>query len=443
MLRKFPVAFFLLALGLSLNVVYTFWIVPLGRNDTFILETKYSGEKPQVFINADSREYITMAINLKNGKGLAYPLENPLPTAYRMPGFPILLSWIFMLFGTKISVALFFQCILLTGIFGMGYLLARMFFTKSVALASLGVMTVWPNLKFYGCAYLGSETLSTFLFYAFLLCVFKWEKHKFFLGWLCAGILFLGGAIYSRPDFILFIPFFIIWLARHHRAKWRAAFFAGITIMFMLAPWAIRNFYVFNKFIPTTTGLGVVLEGCYNPDTLRDNPGGWRGEDSAKKPNSECGKNNNDEISLNKFHMQRGMEYLERLDVSDWPRLLFWKLARLWFPAQRFVRTESGVISLKHTITNFKVFLSKPYYAINGLLIVLCLPIYILFWVRFFLCLSNFRSNELLIYFFVFVNLIAILFWGSLRFRFVFEPFIVIFGCSMLPGHKIGHEKSV
>ena len=180
---------FLLISGFLLNVVYSLWIAPLGRHETFVLETEYTGEEPQDYFFGDAPQYISLAINLKEGKGFVYPLVEPRPTTQRMPGFPLFLSWIFSIFGARISIALLFQCLLLVGIFWVNYLLARMLFSDAVAYVSLIVMLLWPNLKFYGCAYLGSETLAILLFQTFIFCLLKGEKVHPPWRWFVFGIV--------------------------------------------------------------------------------------------------------------------------------------------------------------------------------------------------------------------------------------------------------------
>lgn len=422
----------LLMLGFLLNAVYVFRIVPLGKNETYLLEAKYSNQKPQTFINTDSSEYITLAINLKNGKGFVYPFENPHLTAMRMPGFPLYLSLVFSLFGIKISVALLFQCLLLTGVFGICYILTRMMFSDTIALISLAVMILWPNLKFYGCAYLGSETLASLMFYVFLLCILKGDNALYEWRWLAAGVIFLGGAIYTRPEFLLFIPFLGFWLIRHYRTNWRSLLFMLMIIIVMLAPWTIRNFYIFNKFIPASTVAGVTLEGSYNTKTVRDNPGGWDSPGDISEGMSVDKEDAKYEVYLNELRTQRAFKYLKQLNISGQVRLIFWKLFRLWFPAQRLIRTESNTINLKKALTELGSILQEPVYLSNILMTLVFFPIYLLFWIGLIKSFNNFRKNELLIYFFLYINLIAILFWGSLRYRFVFEPFIIVFGCAIL-----------
>jgi 4-amino-4-deoxy-L-arabinose transferase-like glycosyltransferase len=419
----------LLIIGFLLNAAYSLYIAPLGNNENFVLETKYSGQKPQAYFFGDAPDYVSLAINLKNGKGFSYPFDDPQLTARRMPGFPLLLSWIFFFFGTKISIALLFQCLLLTGIFGVSYLLAQEIFSEKIARAGLLLMLFWPNMKFYGCSYLGADTLAVLLFLVFIFCLIKGEKAGTSWKWLTMGTVCFGSAVYAKPEFLIFMPFACIWIFRHYCARLRAALVVPIIIILMLAPWTIRNFLIFDKFIPTTTGAGAALAGSYNPGTISNNPGGW---DQVKIESSHAGGNVNDEFYEDQTLKKYALENIKQLNTAQAGKIVFWKFLRLWAPVQRLLREQAGMINLKSVLMDPLVILRNPYFFINIVFTVLFLPIYFLFWMQLFRSFRSFRKKELLIYLFLFVNLLAVVAWGSLRFRFVFEPIIIIFGCSLL-----------
>jgi len=419
----------ILTAGFILNLLYAFTISPLGNHKTFILESQYSAREPQTFIHADAKEYIGLAINLKQGKGFAYPLENPEATARRMPGFPFFLSVIFRVFGTNLSLALGFQCLLLVGVFGAAYLLSIRFFSPRAAVASLIAMVLWPNLKFYGCAYLGPETLAGLFFFCFLLSLLKGEQEGSSRKWLAIGILLLGGAIYTRAELVAFLPFVCFWLVRHYDRPWRAVCLTCFILCLLLMPWSVRNFLVFKKFVPTTTQMGEVLLGSYNPEILDSNPGAW---ESPKMKLRQSTQGAAQEVELDQLKREYALECIRKLDTLQAARLLGWKMLRLWFPGQRFLRSEEGVVSLKGLLTDPKAAFSTPFFLSNFVATAICFPVYCLFWIGLFKSFRDFRSREFLVYVFLFVNLIAILFWGSLRYRFIFEPIMIVLGCSVM-----------
>jgi len=77
--------------------------------------------------------------------------------------------------------------------------------------------------------------------------------------------LITGAGIYFRP-FVLFLPIALALVATpgggwRRRLLWMAA--PTAVALLVLAPWTIRNYYEFHRFIPTRTGLGqAVFEGA-------------------------------------------------------------------------------------------------------------------------------------------------------------------------------------
>jgi len=432
----------LIAVGLLLNVAYAYRVAPLGTNEVYQFQDPAGEGNPQKYLHSDAGEYITLGYNLVHGYGLAAPLEDPKPSAYRMPGYPLLLSVLFAPLGARLSLALFIQCVLLAAIFWVTYRLARLVFSEKAALLALGCLIFWPNLKFYGCAYLGSETLATLCFYGFLLALLSATLSSGDCRWPLMGVsaALLGLAVMSRPDFLLFLPLLFVWLYRHMRARFTAmALYAAVVACF-LAPWTVRNYRVFDAFIPTTTGMGNVLVGAYHPDTIRDNPGGWNRIELGNLEGLPPDADDLDEADLNLAKRREGLRYMGQLDLRDWARLAFWKMARLWIPVQRVLREQSGVVNLRELLLSGSLPRSSLF-AITAAATLVCLPVYVFFWVGMRGAFSASRSTELLVYVFVFVNLVALAFWGSLRFRFIFEPILIVIGCHAIAARLPHRER--
>ena len=81
---------------------------------------------------------------------------------------------------------------------------------------------------------------------------------------LAAAGVVAGLGIYFRP-FIVLLPIALALVATpgggwRRRLLWISA--PTVVALLLLAPWTIRNYYEFNRFIPTRTGLGqAVFEG--------------------------------------------------------------------------------------------------------------------------------------------------------------------------------------
>lgn len=423
----------LLGIGFILNIVYAFYIAPRGNHQIYVLEEKYTGVKTQTYFHHDAKDYIDIAINLLKGNGYSSPLEDPKPTAIRLPAYPLLLAAIFYLFGIHISIAILFQCVLLTFLFYLSYLLARRLFSEKTAIITLIVIMLMPNVKFYGCSYIGVETLTAVFFLSAVVCFLNAEQSrhqsKKFWQWHIIGTLSLVGAGFCRPEFFIFAALLSLWMLRHYR-RWLLTICVTALIMTaLLAPWPIRNYLVFHRFVPGTTEVGKVLAGCYNPYTIRYNPGSWSPTTAERVPLDATGL---DEVDTNKLYLNYAVGQIKQLTLPQFARLAAWKMLRLWIPAQRLLRVETTGVNLKKILVSPQEFFAKPIFVFNISLTIVFLPLYLLFIIGFMLSVRSFRRHELIFYFFILINAIALMFSGSIRYRFMFEPLIAIYCSAML-----------
>lgn len=422
----------LLAIGFLLNVAYTFYLTPMGKHDTFIFDPGIKRLKPQSFIHADAKEYITIGFHLKEGKGFSYPLNHPHPTAIRMPGFPLFLSIIFVAFGTSIHVALIFQCILLTGIFFLIFIFARMYYSDQVALVCLSTSIFWPNLKFYGCSYIGPETLTALLFYSAIIFFLKGETDKNASRWPIIGSILFSLSFITRPELIAFSPFIAIWLIIHYKKCFHVLILFLVILCLTLSPWIMRNYTTFKKFIPFTTYTGLALAGSYNPDTIKNNPGGWGPGFPNNFSNQLPDRIKNDETLMNDKMKNYALDIIKNLNTKDMARLIAWKLIRLWMPYQRLIREQFQIVNLKALLVNNFLKSTSNIFSINLIMSILTFPVFLFFWIGLIRAFKEFKTKDFFIYIFLYINLIAFMTIGSLRYRFIFEPIIIILGCSAL-----------
>jgi hypothetical protein len=73
--------------------------------------------------------------------------------------------------------------------------------------------------------------------------------------WLLLG-LSLGSAVLLRQLFLLFIPFFLLWLWWAARPKLRYLVLPIAVVLLMMLPWTVRNFIVFDQFVLLNTNAG-------------------------------------------------------------------------------------------------------------------------------------------------------------------------------------------
>lgn len=214
------------------------------------------------FDQGDSAGYIRIAQSLTNGDGFSLDGENP--TALRTPVYPLFIAVFRIVFGGSLeSVILFqtaidsFSCVLIFFL-AMQWLGERASRYCGLFAACYLPMAFW-------CSYILTETIFTFLFLLALLILSrrKNSSHYFFAG------LILGLATLTRPNGIIIAAILTIWIifsglsATHKRLSVKFAAVYLIGFFLVMAPWVVRNYIAFEKFIPTSTVTGITFYNSY------------------------------------------------------------------------------------------------------------------------------------------------------------------------------------
>jgi len=246
--------FLFLAFALRVAMV---WI---ARNSVM---TPWSG-------GGDMDAYILLARNLVTGNGYTYAR---VPSAWRTPGYPLVIAGAMELFGTHFVIAL--RCLQVSLAVLAAYLCmraARIFFGEMASQVTLLVALFLPTL-----AYFSGEILSESLT-ASLMAVFLWifAEDSAAPRWTSAagmGLAIGAGAMF-RPNLAAVTALALTqsWLSRHtYRARLQLILIplcAGL----VFAPWIFRNYEVFGQFVLSTKSGADALCGALNPES-RFNPG--------------------------------------------------------------------------------------------------------------------------------------------------------------------------
>jgi hypothetical protein len=224
-----------------------------------IAGTIYSVSLGDALRYPDEKEYFAIAKNLVTN-GL-YSIDGIHPTAYRPPGYPLLLS-IFLSLGFGVV-----QLRILNFLF----LAAAMFLLRAVVekhsnpiagLASVLLLLFYP-VVFYTAGTLYPQTFGSFLLVLFLYLIL--EDHKTFkrsvLGGLTIGVLMLTISTFVLA-FVVSVLFLLI-----HRRDIRTAWIVALVSGLVIVPWTARNFSVFSSFVPFSTNSGINLLLGNSPNT--------------------------------------------------------------------------------------------------------------------------------------------------------------------------------
>lgn len=216
--------------------------------------------------NNDDVKFIRSAVLLiQTGKYQFHVLGTH--TVFMMPGLVFTLAFFIKLFGLYggMTALRIFQAVLQTGSIMLVFFIARKIFNSKV-----GVLAVVLSIVYTADYWIANLILTESIFKFLVLClvyfsIYAIEKRNvkcYVLGGLAWGL-----ATLFRPTISIFpIIILIMWLIKKYSFKEMLKYGTATCIVFciLLAPWWIRNYSVFGKFIPFTLATGnPMLQGTY------------------------------------------------------------------------------------------------------------------------------------------------------------------------------------
>lgn len=295
----------------------------------------YWHDKP---LTHDEREYLALAASVSAGRGFNYPAVHDPGTAQqfgRAPGYPLFLAAIGVnstdLAATPANVKIAQAIAGAAGVWVIG-LIARRAAGPLAGSAAAAIAAVYPPLVWI-CAYALSEALySTIALLAVLLLDAAVERGGRSTtssalpgaGWSTGAGLATGVGILVRPAMLFFFPLAVVWLGVQRRFA-LAALFAAAAVL-IVAPWTVRNFRVYDRFVLVASEGGVTFWTGNHPLA--------RGEgDLAANPAIKAA-----ELSFRAAHPGATAEELEPLYYRDaiayiraHPQRWLWLLAKKAF----------------------------------------------------------------------------------------------------------------
>jgi 4-amino-4-deoxy-L-arabinose transferase-like glycosyltransferase len=240
-----------------------------------LLRLAYVLANPQPAIRGDALHYDDIASNLAAGHGFSMSSVNllpadrppdggPGPTARRPPLYPVFLAIVYRVAGHGYGAVLILQALIGALTCWIIYALCRATLRdRTAALVALAMAAVYPPFVRY-CGDLLTETLFLFLTVAAFLAAWRAMTAGGAARTALAGAL--GGlAALCRPTAVFFLPLegllLIAAVSGPGRARSWSAHMAVYATAFclVLSPWVIRNYAVFDSFIPGFTSAGYNL----------------------------------------------------------------------------------------------------------------------------------------------------------------------------------------
>jgi 4-amino-4-deoxy-L-arabinose transferase-like glycosyltransferase len=233
--------------------------------------------------NFTSRKHVVAAANEKNfdfgfemgrigrsladGQGFSNPFnETTGPTAWEPPLYPFLIAGVFKLFGVYsrpsalvlLSLNSIFSALTCIPIF----LIAKKCFDERVAVWSAWTWALLPSVIFWCTRWVWETSLAALLMAVIFWLTLTTDDKDRTTPWLEFGLLW-GITALTNTALLSFLPVSGLWIW-YHRAKVSKRSLAGIALASLIfvaciAPWLIRNYRTFGRFVFIRSNFGAEL----------------------------------------------------------------------------------------------------------------------------------------------------------------------------------------
>jgi 4-amino-4-deoxy-L-arabinose transferase-like glycosyltransferase len=204
---------------------------------------------------------------IASGRGFSNPFGALTgPTAWEPPLYPYLIAGVFHVFGIY-SKASAFILLTINSIFSALtcipiFLIAKRIFSEKVAVGAAWTWALLPYVMFWCTRWVWETSLSALLIATILWLALSMEDRDGFSSWLTFGFLW-GITALTSTVLLSFLPAAGLW-SWYRRAKRGKRSLAGIvlaSVVFFacIAPWLMRDYRTFGKFIFIRDNFGAEL----------------------------------------------------------------------------------------------------------------------------------------------------------------------------------------
>jgi len=234
-------------------------IVFVGLYFRFIyaFEVEFTNQYNRTEFTQDEYYYINMVNNLLSYQSYGY---SQMYDAQVMPGYPIFLATLMVMFGTEgvgVLVVRVVQALISTGTIYLVYLLAaKVLSNRGAGLIAAALIAFYPPLILYS-RFILPETLYIFfitLYFLIQIKAMEKEENPYHIG---AGAL-LGISVLFKPMIFVLLPLPYIYMiimsknAEQRKIYIRNFVFYAIACCVVLVPWWVRNLITLERFVLLT-----------------------------------------------------------------------------------------------------------------------------------------------------------------------------------------------
>jgi hypothetical protein len=281
----------------------------------------------QVYRFPDSQGYRQLADSLTEGRGLVMTdVAGRDVRAGRMPGYPLILSWLHGAFGPSAAVVVVAQGLLAAVAVWLAWSVGRQVAGPAAGVTAAALIALSPWQVYFATVAL-TECWATVLLLMAVLCGLRAAAaERRWAAWSLAAGLATAGLIYVHPQSLLLLP--LVGLAAAvapGRGRWLVRWGIVATVCSVaLAPWVVRNVEAVGHPVLTTTRLGATWYDGANEQATGASD--MRFEQHLRHETDPL-----DEVAYDAYYRRRAWQA-----VRDNPRralaLAAVKLRRLWSP---------------------------------------------------------------------------------------------------------------
>jgi 4-amino-4-deoxy-L-arabinose transferase-like glycosyltransferase len=208
-----------------------------------------------------------IAASLASGHGFSSPFGPATgPTAWEPPLYPYLTAGVFLVLGIY-SKASALVLLSLNSVFSALtcipiFLIARRIFSGKVAVGSAWAWALLPNIIFWCTRAIWETSLAALLLTTIFWLALTLEEREGWLAWFQFGLLW-GVTALSSTSLLSFLPASGLWVwyrrARRGKRSFAGVVLASVVFLACIAPWLVRNYETFGKFIFIRDNFGAEL----------------------------------------------------------------------------------------------------------------------------------------------------------------------------------------
>ena len=204
---------------------------------------------------------------LASGHGFSNPFGPATgPTAWEPPLYPYLTAGVFLILGVYSKVSAF-VLLALNSAFSAAtcipiFRIARRIFSKQVAVGSAWAWALLPNVMFWCTRVVWETSLAALLLTTIFWLALTLEDRDGWIPWFQFGLLW-GITALSSTSLLSFLPAAGLWAwvhrARRGKKSLGGVVLASVVFFACIAPWLVRNYETFGKFIFIRDNFGAEL----------------------------------------------------------------------------------------------------------------------------------------------------------------------------------------